>query len=75
MKIDMTVRIAQPATATIGSGGRIDITTGAARSAVHYPSLLEKPQIEGITLVGDKTFSELGLGDITPQDIDRMLFG
>lgn len=31
MKIDMTVRTAQPATATIGSGGRVDITTGAAR--------------------------------------------
>ena len=35
-----------------------------------YNKLINHPMIEGNTVVGDKTFYELGLLDITPQDID-----
>lgn len=41
----------------------------------NYEDLLNKPKIEGVTLIGDKTFVELGLAEITPQDIDDIIFG
>lgn len=34
-----------------------------------YASLNDKPQIEGNTLIGDKSFEELGLIEATNQDI------
>ena len=37
---------------------------------ISYPSLTDKPAIEGNVLIGDKTFKQLGLGEITPQEID-----
>lgn len=44
-----------------------------------YEKLYNKPQIEGNTLIGDKSFVDLGLGEITPQDIDdlfdEMIYG
>lgn len=44
----------------------IDLNTG------DYDPLRNKPKILGNTLDGDKTFIELGLGEISPQDIDDM---
>lgn len=41
----------------------------------NYNDLYNKPQIESVTLQGNKTFEELGLKDITPQDIDEIMFG
>lgn len=43
--------------------------------AVSYLELKDKPKIEGITLEGDKSFRELQLNDITPQEIDEIIFG
>lgn len=40
-----------------------------------YLSLTDKPKIEGITLEGDKSFRDFGLGEITAQDIDEIIFG
>lgn len=44
-----------------------------------YPELSNKPSINSVTLVGDKTSNDLGLQDsmsyITEQQIDRILFG
>lgn len=40
-----------------------------------YDNLMNKPAIEGIELQGDKTFSELGLAEITPQEIDNIIYG
>lgn len=34
-----------------------------------------KPKIEGNEVVGDKTYGELGLDEITPQDIDNIIYG
>lgn len=40
-----------------------------------YDNLMNKPAIEGVQLQGDKSFSELGLAEITPQDIDNIIYG
>lgn len=40
-----------------------------------YSTLKDKPKIEGVVLDGDKSFRDLGLNDITPQDIDEIIFG
>ena len=45
----------------------------------NYNELYNRPKIEGNTLEGDKTFIQLGLNEITPQEIDdmfdEMIFG
>ena len=41
--------------------------------ACNYLNLTNKPQIESVTLVGDKTFEELTLIDITNEEIEGML--
>lgn len=40
-----------------------------------YNKIINKPSIEGITLQGDKTFSQLGLDELTEQEIDKILYG
>ena len=37
-----------------------------------YEALINKPHINGNELIGDKTFAELGLFEITPQEIDDL---
>lgn len=51
----------------IDSNGLI---TGASST---YGDLQGKPQIEGITLVGNKTFSELGMQPLTSEEIAAIL--
>ena len=40
-----------------------------------YDPLINKPRIEGNVLEGDKTYAQLGLEEITPQEIDEIIFG
>lgn len=40
-----------------------------------YNELNNKPKIEGVRLVGNKTFPELGLSAITEQEIDNLIYG
>ena len=56
---------------TISGGVAVPERVGAN----DYNKLSNKPQIEGNELIGNKTYPELGLGDITPQEIDNILFG
>ena len=37
-----------------------------------YADLPDKPMIEGNVLIGDKTYKQLGLDEITPQEIDEL---
>lgn len=37
-----------------------------------YQKLINKPKIEGIELIGDKTFNELGLEECSNEDILAM---
>ena len=38
-----------------------------------YSELADKPQIEGVTLEGDKSFAELNLESLTNQEIEDLL--
>lgn len=40
-----------------------------------YNRLTNKPSIEGHILQNDSSLRQIGVGDITPQDIDNLLFG
>lgn len=48
-------------------------------ASTDYLDLINKPQINGVTLVGNKTSAEIHvqdpIGDISNQDIDNMIFG
>lgn len=38
-----------------------------------YEKLINKPQIEGVTLIGNKQLSDLGLKEITNTQIDSII--
>lgn len=40
-----------------------------------YEELTNKPSINGVTLIDDKSFEDLGMSAITPQEIDDIIFG
>lgn len=48
----------------------IEISTGGTND---YNDLVNKPSIEGIELIGDKTLEELGVEALTPQEIDAII--
>ena len=57
------------------SDGEIDTdieisTTGGTND---YNDLANKPSIEGVELIGDKTLEELGVEALTPQEIDAII--
>lgn len=41
---------------------------------LRYAMLPDKPQIESNTLVGDKTFKELGIDTLSAQEIEKILY-
>lgn len=57
--------------------GESAISLGIERSTgtSNYEALVNKPSIEDVTLVGNKTFKQLGLEAMTPQEIDQMIYG
>lgn len=59
----------------VGGGGKLTLRAGAAHGTTYYPALSGKPSIEGHELLGDSTLPQIGVGDITPQDIDRIIYG
>ena len=48
----------------------IEISTGGTND---YNDLINKPSIEGVELIGDKTLEELGVEALTPQEIDAII--
>lgn len=48
-------------------------------ATTNYNDLINKPQINGVTLVGNKTSAEIHvqdpIGDVTSQDIDAIIYG
>lgn len=49
------------------------ITIGGGGGTSDYEDLLNKPQIEGVVLLGDKSFSDLTLDRITNIEIDNLV--
>ena len=40
-----------------------------------YELLSNKPSIENVALSGNKTLGQIGVGNITPQEIDEIIYG
>ena len=55
--------------------GAIFLNVGEQAQATNYNELYNKPSIESVVLQGNRTFAQLGLEEMTPQDIDNMLYG
>lgn len=58
----------------------IDINRGGGSEMVNYNTqVYNRPQINDVTLIGNKTSKEIGVQDymdmITEQDIDEIMFG
>ena len=51
----------------------IDMAMGVLSG--NYNDLENKPSIETHVLVGDSTLEEIGVRNITPQSIDRLIYG
>ena len=49
------------------------ITWGNGLGTKDYNKLINKPQIESVELIGDKTFEELGLSALSAADILNIL--
>lgn len=61
-------------TFTNGTETTFDVTNGEDGTD-NYESLVNKPQIEGVTLIGNKSFSELSLNALTNIEIEEILEG
>ena len=56
------------------SDGEIDTDIVMSMGGTNdYNDLINKPSIEGVELVGDKTLEELGVEALTPQEIDAII--
>lgn len=60
-------------------GGEVGVYYDTGGGGGDYPHLSHKPSINGITIIGDKTGTDYRLqnlmGEITPQDIDDLIYG
>ena len=48
---------------------------GGGQGTQDYEALANKPQIEGVTLNGNKSFSDLNLNALTNMEIEELLEG
>lgn len=79
-RVRLTVQDAGPVSMglTVASGDPIPMSLGVGGRVVparDYNDLTNKPSIEGHTLIGDSKLPEIGVHDITPQQIDNIIFG
>ena len=60
---------------SIASSKTITATIGSSNigGTTNYEDLVNKPKIESVELVGNKTFIDLGLESIDSSDIDNLL--
>lgn len=63
-----------PLTARDGSA-TIPLGIEGAEGTNDYNRLINKPRINAVELIGDKTFTDLHLDAITPQQIDEIMYG
>lgn len=55
------------------SGSKDDFLRWLQNVDITYSELEDKPSIQGVTLVGDKSFTELGMLSISKDDIVNLL--
>ena len=77
LKVDgETGRISVDSTDIVAENNGKPITSGGVYSALQntsYERLSDKPQIENVTLSGNKNFSELGISSISADDLLEIL--
>lgn len=77
--IDINVENITPIEMTIEEHQEITLGVENATVSANYPGLTNKPQINNVTLLGNKTSEELYLqhqmDEITPQEIDKIIYG
>ena len=73
----ISLKVKQPDPVALGFSepSPIGLSVGGAAPPADYNSLFNKPSIEGHVLVGDSTIGEIGVGELTPQEIDRIIYG
>lgn len=57
------------------NGETLENVGGTVTINLDYEDLAAKPQINGIQLIGNKSFSELGMNRITNNEIDTIMEG
>lgn len=78
MSEKLTLHIQGKKTLSLGidqERGTLGLGVDKAQGTTNYNALANKPSIEGHTLVGNSTLQEIGVGDITAQDIDKLIYG
>lgn len=78
--IDATLSISPDISADLTMDSDLDTNANVGIIAyqsgtTNYDILENKPRIENVVLSGNKTFTQLGLEPVTPQDIDKLLYG
>lgn len=77
LKVDeQTGQITVDSTNTVAENNNKPVTSGGVYSALQgmsYEELSDKPQIENVTLSGNKTFNELGISPISVDDLLEIL--
>jgi len=58
----------------INSGSPLNVRIGEGSKGTDYPSLSNKPSIEDVILIGNKTFKQLGLDVLSVQEIEKILY-
>lgn len=74
---EITLDIQGKQSIDLSVAGESGISLGIERSTgtSNYIALINKPSIEGHVLIGDSTLGQIGVGDITPQAIDTIIYG
>lgn len=75
MAIKLTVAENDAVTLGLDSGDNAALNVGATTvvSVNDYNDLRNKPSIEGVELIGDKSFEELNLQRLTNTELENML--
>lgn len=70
-----TIESTKRVTGNIGSIGNISgvVAAGAGKGTTDYEKLKNLPQIEGVTLIGNKSFAQLNMMRITNSELEELL--
>lgn len=79
MKIDFTLEEQKIGFNLECSKVSFDTDLGYVNGSVSYVQLSDKPQINGVTLIGNKTSKEIKvqamMDEISAQEIDKIIYG
>ena len=74
-EITLDIQGKQSIDLSVAGGSAISLGIERSTGTSNYNALVNKPSIEGHVLVGDSTLGQIGVGDITPQEIDTIIYG